>query len=354
MSTKKHNAKQTSIGTKRKQIDIPSKLEDALQAVQALKSTIDEEAEVLQEERATFEVMRKKLGSVHFKKHVKLNVGGQIFKTSLETLVKDPDSMLAAMFSERFDVKPDEEDGAYFIDRDGTHFRYILNYLRTGKLIYPNENKILANELYIEAEFYQLDGVQKEIWPGASFQNSHYIINSLTEEQKNALLSWLPFQDIFFNWVQIYSSSVNGYDSSYFHQDCDNKGPTVIIAKAGNNIFGGYAEVSWNSSSSFVKDENAFLFTLANPTGARPTKLPQSDNSGGIWCDPSYGPGFGSANGTNIWFMDCPNGPSYCSVNNSNTAFQIPQDQPFTNFIYGSNTTAFGTDYIEVFCLKKT
>ena len=125
--------------------------------------------------------------------------------------------------------------------------RYILNYLRTGKLIYPNENKVLTKELYLEAEFYQLDGIKKEIWPGGSFQNSYYIINSMSDAQKNALLSWLPRQDIFVNWVQLYSGSVNGFDSTYFHQNCDNKGPTVIIAKAGDNIFGGYAEVSWNS-----------------------------------------------------------------------------------------------------------
>ena len=107
----------------KKQLHIPSRLDDAQRAVQVLKSTLDEEAATLLEERATFEVMRKKLDSVHFKKHIKLNVGGQIFKTSIATLLKDPDSMLAAMFSERFDVKPDEEDGAYFIDRDGTYFR---------------------------------------------------------------------------------------------------------------------------------------------------------------------------------------------------------------------------------------
>ena len=108
---------------KTKQRDLPSRLDDAQRAVQVLKSTLDEEAATLLEERAIFENMRRKLDSVHFKKHIKLNVGGQIFKTSIATLLKDPDSMLAAMFSERFDVKPDEEDGAYFIDRDGTHFR---------------------------------------------------------------------------------------------------------------------------------------------------------------------------------------------------------------------------------------
>ena len=61
---------------------------------------------------------------------VNLHVGGRRFTTSLQTLTKDPDSMLAAMFSGKFEVKP-SEDGAFFIDRDGTHF--ILNYHRTGK-----------------------------------------------------------------------------------------------------------------------------------------------------------------------------------------------------------------------------
>ena len=108
---------------------------------------------------------------------------------------------------------------------------------------------MLAKELYLEAEFYQITGIRKEIWPGGVFQNSSYIINSLNDEQRTALLSLLPPQDIFFNWVQLYSNNSHGWSSSYFHQCCDNKGPTVIIAKAGNNIFGGYAEVSWNSGN---------------------------------------------------------------------------------------------------------
>ena len=61
---------------------------------------------------------------------VNLYVGGRRFTTSLQTLTKDPDAMLAAMFSGKFEVKP-SEDGVFFIDRDGKHFRFILDYLRT-------------------------------------------------------------------------------------------------------------------------------------------------------------------------------------------------------------------------------
>ena len=39
-----------------------------------------------------------------------------------------------------------------------------LKILRTGKLIYPKENKILAKELFLEAAFYQIRGIQKVIY----------------------------------------------------------------------------------------------------------------------------------------------------------------------------------------------
>jgi hypothetical protein len=34
------------------------------------------------------------------------------------------------MFSGRFALAPDAADGSYFLDRDGTHFRHVLNFLR--------------------------------------------------------------------------------------------------------------------------------------------------------------------------------------------------------------------------------
>ncbi|XP_020603587.1 uncharacterized protein DDB_G0287347-like [Orbicella faveolata] len=92
---------------------------------------------------------------------VKLNVGGHHFTASVQTLTKDPKSMLAAMFSGKFEMKPYEDD-AFFIDRDGTHFRFILNYLRTGKLTLP-EGATFLKELQEEAEFYQIQGMLMEL-----------------------------------------------------------------------------------------------------------------------------------------------------------------------------------------------
>ena len=76
----------------------------------------------------------------NFPKIVRLSVGGQHFETSIDTLGRDQSSMLAVMFSGRHNVITDE-DGRYFIDRDGTHFRYILNYLRDGNTYLPVDNQ---------------------------------------------------------------------------------------------------------------------------------------------------------------------------------------------------------------------
>ena len=48
--------------------------------------------------------------------------------------------MLAVMFSGRHHATKGG-DGRYFIDRDGTHFRYILNYLRDGNTYIPVDSQ---------------------------------------------------------------------------------------------------------------------------------------------------------------------------------------------------------------------
>jgi len=85
---------------------------------------------------------------------VKLNVGGVTFQTTSTTLTSQPDSMLSAMFSGRYKL-PTDEKGRIFIDRDGTNFRYILNFLRDGTLNAPYD-QILLMDLLQEAQFYQL------------------------------------------------------------------------------------------------------------------------------------------------------------------------------------------------------
>ena len=153
------------------------------------------------------------------------------------------------MFSGRFDTKP-AEDGCYFIDRDGTHFRYILNYLRTGQLVVP-EDKIVRTELLTEAEFYRIEGIQVEMNP--PFRQS----SILSSEQRQTLIKWLRNESTLppsalLNCALLYRASNNGWGASYFHSCCDNKGPTVTVVRSGSCVFGGYTEQNWQCKLSYV------------------------------------------------------------------------------------------------------
>ena len=90
-------------------------------------------------------------------RYVKLNVGGRLFSTSIDTLTKQ-DNMLRAMFSGRMDVTADA-DGFVLIDRCGKHFELILNYLRDEDAQYANlaledKSEIELYEILKEAKFY--------------------------------------------------------------------------------------------------------------------------------------------------------------------------------------------------------
>ena len=212
------------------------------------------EATRVREEQESIDAMSKKLDQVHFSSTVKLNVGGQHFTTSVQTLTKDPNSMLAAMFSGRFDMKP-SEDGSFFIDRDGTHFRFILNFLRTGKLTLP-EGATFIKELEEEAEFYQIQGLIDALrsakltvnvgTPDEPFRESTILTNV---EHRKILKAWLH-EAMVGEWRLLFRASRDGFATSAFHSKCDNKGPTVTVVKSGANIFGGFTEKGWTRANS--------------------------------------------------------------------------------------------------------
>jgi len=93
---------------------------------------------------------------------VHIDVGGSIYTSSLETLTRFPESRLARMFTGSIPIVLDTLKQHYFIDRDGEMFRYVLNYLRTKRLVVPTEFEEFE-QLYEEARYYELVGLLKDL-----------------------------------------------------------------------------------------------------------------------------------------------------------------------------------------------
>ncbi|XP_044142575.1 potassium channel regulatory protein [Bufo gargarizans] len=92
---------------------------------------------------------------------ITLNVGGMNFTTTPSTLLRFPESKFAQMLdgSDRdFRIV----SGQYFVDRDGTLFSYILDYLRTSQLTLPSDFSDYER-LQREAEFYQIPSLAEQL-----------------------------------------------------------------------------------------------------------------------------------------------------------------------------------------------
>ena len=77
--------------------------------------------------------------------------------------------MLGVMFSGRHDLEAMKcSDGSFFIDRDGTYFRHILNYLRDGEDavdFFPVQFPGALRQLLHEAKYYQLESLATVLTP---------------------------------------------------------------------------------------------------------------------------------------------------------------------------------------------
>ena len=74
----------------------------------------------------------------------------------------------------------------------------------------------------------------------------------LTSYQSTNLLKLCGF-DSGVKFKLIYRASVDGFGASDFHSQCDGipKTLTIIKVKGNSNVFGGYADVAWDSSNNF-------------------------------------------------------------------------------------------------------
>jgi hypothetical protein len=91
---------------------------------------------------------------------VVLDIGGHRYTTSVQTLRRLPGTFFDAYFSGRY-AQDVCEDGSIFIDRDGTYFGHVLEYLRDGVVsagLEERQDTLLLREF----EFFSVEPVVEQ------------------------------------------------------------------------------------------------------------------------------------------------------------------------------------------------
>ena len=99
---------------------------------------------------------------------ITLEVGGEKFRTEICTLHKHTESIFPELATIAQGHTPPRKSRSdhIFIDRDGKHFRFILNYLRQGREVLRgttlrNTDDSFLHELLCEVRYYKLDELER-------------------------------------------------------------------------------------------------------------------------------------------------------------------------------------------------
>uniref|UniRef100_A0A8C6BII1 BTB/POZ domain-containing protein KCTD7 n=1 Tax=Monodon monoceros TaxID=40151 RepID=A0A8C6BII1_MONMO len=128
-------------------------------------------------------------------KYMKLNVGGALYYTTMQTLTKQ-DTRLKAVFSRCIEMLTDSE-GWILIDQCGKLCGTILNYLCDGAVPLPESHREIE-ELQEEAKYYLVQGLVEEFQAALQNKDTYEpfcrvpIITSSKEEQKLIVTSSKP------------------------------------------------------------------------------------------------------------------------------------------------------------------
>ena len=238
--------------------------------------------------------MKRFLGRCHSHQcednRVQLNVSGKAMETFRSTLLWQEGSTLAAKFGSAWTVQSEEMvDGGVFFDEDPSLFTLLLLHLRLGSMLGESfVPRVPDEKLGAWQRFIKYLNLEDVLTPDGMKLDS-LVLAGLTDELKQ-LSEWLPKKKT----TLLFRATRDGFAPANFHQKCDGKGPTVVIAKsAGGHIFGGYTENAWDNSSNWKNCSDSFLFRLSGPGGVGPSQHRIQNFQYGMYCNFNYGPTFG-------------------------------------------------------------
>jgi len=125
-----------------------------------------------------------------------------------------------------------------------------------------------------------------------SFKNFITIDSEIIKkyEDLNLLKKWLAPSHENFKLRLLYRGSRDGMTCETFHQRCDNKPSTLVIAKSNyGKVFGGYSDQTWNGSYHPKTSEKSWLFSIDEKQ-----KFPIMPGKISMYTHENNGPCFGS------------------------------------------------------------
>ncbi|RGB29244.1 TLD-domain-containing protein [Rhizophagus diaphanus] len=129
--------------------------------------------------------------------------------------------------------------------------------------------------------------------------------------------------EISYDFNLLVRGSRDGFDTDTFHNHCDNRGPTVTIAriKNSNEILGGFNPYSWNCVvGKFINTKESFIFSLDKNNLENSIFSRVIDTKHAIYNYIGFGPCFGSDDSDFVLFYDENKGQ--CVINSYEKAIR--------------------------------
>ncbi|CAI2163425.1 8349_t:CDS:2 [Funneliformis geosporum] len=124
-----------------------------------------------------------------------LNINGVKYETYRSTLIAYPDTLLGTMFQERNrNLQNPNKDGEYFFDRNGKAFHYVMEFYRTGQILWDtktvlgieNGTNITKKELEEELDYFQIK--PKDVRLDSALTSASSIVDKFIQALESMIL----------------------------------------------------------------------------------------------------------------------------------------------------------------------
>jgi len=150
------------------------------------------------------EELKKGMSKVEeYPKRIKLKVGGMMFETLQETLTNGKSILLTTIFTGNYKMEKGKDE-AYFIDKDPSSFRLILDHLRGYPFPVEELTSYEQNILYQDAMFFQCPELCQKLKTYFQQAKPNWLIDSPQQQ--------LEFEDLYLDerWENLDTSRSYG------------------------------------------------------------------------------------------------------------------------------------------------